>query len=179
MLTLPPKPSFPPTESDPLLQSHGGRANDNNNNCSSITLGCCCSPVAAVVELHGSIARDFYAAERNFLSWLRLSLALMMTGAATLVDFNNSGVKSFPDNNAGYLVFFLAVFTLLASLAVLYHTHEQLALLPHHNHCHRLRLGLRSRPRPLRWSAILVASTTFAATGSALVIALVATAFGH
>ncbi|KAJ2643639.1 hypothetical protein GGF44_001071 [Coemansia sp. RSA 1694] len=178
MLTLPPKPSFPPTESDPLLQSHGGRANDNNNSSSSsssIIIGCC-SPVA-VVELHGSVARDFYAAERNFLSWLRLSLALMMTGAATLVDFNNSGVKSFPDNNAGYFVFFLAVFTLLASLAVLYHTHEQLALLPHHNHCHRLRL--RSRPRPLRWSAILVASTTFAATGSALVIALVATAFGH
>ncbi|KAJ2069962.1 hypothetical protein GGI03_005399 [Coemansia sp. RSA 2337] len=102
-----------------------------------------------------------------------------MTGAATLVDFNSNSDDPrcpFPDNiilsllhrwlisatryigkqPIGLFAFFLAAFTALASLSVFNHTHSQLAALR----------------RPLRWSTTLLSSMTFAATGSALALAL-------
>ncbi|ORX73334.1 hypothetical protein DL89DRAFT_91504 [Linderina pennispora] len=53
--------------------------------------------IPSEIDNKGSTARDFYAAERNFLSWFRLGLAIMATGMAALADFNGSR-NSFPDN---------------------------------------------------------------------------------
>ncbi|KAJ2416669.1 hypothetical protein GGI10_000784 [Coemansia sp. RSA 2530] len=88
----------------------------------------------------------------------------MMTGAATLVDFNSNPHSPFPNDllyrcvmgreTIGLFVFFLSIFTTLASLSVFSYTHWQLATLQ----------------RPLRWSDTLLSSVTFAATGSALAL---------
>ncbi|KAI9501412.1 hypothetical protein GGI25_004495 [Coemansia spiralis] len=120
--------------------------------------------VPSEIENKGSTARDFYAAERNYLSWVRLSLALASTGAAVLTDFRYPGRKKpeYPSflSPARWLnaieakhhwltslcLQFLAAFTLVTTFVVFYHTHSQLAV----------------AKRPLLWSRMLVVSMTLA-----------------
>ncbi|KAJ2722913.1 hypothetical protein GGI07_002989 [Coemansia sp. Benny D115] len=132
------------------------------------------SDVPCIIENSGSTARDFYAAERNYLSWLRLSLTIMSTGAVALSDFSQLR-GHLPDNAnlsrlyiwlirtvekhsdaIGLALFFLAAFTGLVALAIFYHTHAQLALLR----------------QPLRWTGMLMTSVTFAIALASLAIAL-------
>ncbi|KAJ2845814.1 hypothetical protein IWW36_004632, partial [Coemansia brasiliensis] len=53
-----------------------------------VGLGLCGIP--GQIDNVGSTARDFYAAERNYLSWLRLSMAIMSTGAVILANISQS-----------------------------------------------------------------------------------------
>ncbi|KAJ1884551.1 hypothetical protein LPJ81_007069, partial [Coemansia sp. IMI 209127] len=75
------------------------------------------------IENKGSTARDFYAAERNFLSWVRLSLALASTGAMLLTNTSVSALTKFGRGMFAVALHFVAAFTLVASLCFLYHTH--------------------------------------------------------
>ncbi|KAJ2477960.1 hypothetical protein IWW56_004023 [Coemansia sp. RSA 2131] len=167
------------TESDPLLlhsprpyaQSYASTATTSSQvacNDTSVRLG---FSVPAQIDNTGSTARDFYAAERNYLSWLRLSLAVMSAGAVALSDMSG-GHNPFDDAElsrlyiwlaacmdeyneiVGLALFSVATFSALAALAVFYHSHAQLAL----------------ARRPLRWSSTILMSTTFAVTVSALVV---------
>ncbi|KAJ2158400.1 hypothetical protein GGF46_003805 [Coemansia sp. RSA 552] len=130
--------------------------------------------VPSTIDNAGSTARDFYAAERNYLSWVRLSLAIMSTGAVVLGDLSRlrdplwddsrfsriclwlSGHLGRHNETIGLLLFLMAAFAALASVAVFYHTHAQLAV----------------ARRPLRWTNTLLASTTFAIAASALMVSL-------
>ncbi|KAJ2450450.1 hypothetical protein EV183_004288 [Coemansia sp. RSA 2336] len=99
-----------------------------------VGLGLCGIP--AQIDNIGSTARDFYAAERNYLSWLRLSMAIMSTGAVILANISkpdlhpSSRVADYLDEYkeiVGLLLFALAAFAGLAALAVFSHTQAQLA----------------------------------------------------
>ncbi|KAJ1721867.1 hypothetical protein LPJ53_003647 [Coemansia erecta] len=139
------------------------------------TLSLLWTPLPDTIDNCGSTARDFYAAERNYLSWLRLSLAIMATGAAAIdgLDQLRSRMPCKPsvprllywqfDIDDGYgrpigaLLFMLAIFTAVASIAVFYHTHAQLAALR----------------RPLRWSSMLSLAVAFSFAAASLAAALV------
>ncbi|KAI8322756.1 hypothetical protein GQ54DRAFT_249248, partial [Martensiomyces pterosporus] len=126
------------------------------------------------IDNKGSTARDFYAAERNYLSWLRLALAIMSTGMVALTDFNGSK-NTFPGDiemsrfyywlsdlmdsyswPIGVFLFFLAAFTILAALVAFFHAHAQLAV----------------QRRPLRWAGTLLMATTLAIVLSTIVVAV-------
>ncbi|KAJ2105010.1 hypothetical protein GGF48_006355, partial [Coemansia sp. RSA 921] len=93
------------TETDPLLlhstrtyaHSYASTATTSSqvacDDTTSVGLG---FSVPAQIDNTGSTARDFYAAERNYLSWLRLSLAVMSTGAVALSDMSG-GRSPFED----------------------------------------------------------------------------------
>ncbi|KAJ2821382.1 hypothetical protein IWW50_004658 [Coemansia erecta] len=140
------------------------------NDAPSVGLGLLSVP--STIDNIGSTARDFYASERNYLSWLRLSLAVMSTGSVVLADISSlrnpfgdaelsrlyfwqsgSIVEEY-NEVVGLLLFALAVFSALAALIVFYHTHAQLAVVR----------------RPLRWSGTLLMSTTIAVAVSAFVV---------
>ncbi|KAJ1892878.1 hypothetical protein LPJ66_006084 [Kickxella alabastrina] len=140
------------------------------------TMGVAWSAVPSEIDNKGSTARDFYAAERNYLSWLRLSMAIMSMGAVALVGFRQPSNTSPNDKNIfhscywlkavidgynhyiGLALFFLAVFTGLAAMSVFYHTHAQLAV----------------QQQPLRWSGMLLISVTFATALASFSVAMAA-----
>ncbi|KAJ2781089.1 hypothetical protein H4R18_003084 [Coemansia javaensis] len=110
--------------------------------------------VPGAIDNLGSTARDMFAAERNFLSWLRLALAAMGTGAAAVAD-----IAAPPGRSAeplGLLLFSVAAFAALAALSVFYHVTAQLAV----------------DRRPLRWSAALLPAAASATAAAALLAAL-------
>ncbi|KAJ2710703.1 hypothetical protein H4R19_003621 [Coemansia spiralis] len=127
--------------------------------------------VPGKVSNTGSTARDMLAAERNFLSWLRLSLGAMGTGAVALADIaqlhsplrNGGGgggaMRRFLedyDDVIGLLLFSLSAFALVAALIVYGHVAAQLAV----------------ARRPLRWTATLLVSTVGAVAATVLIVAL-------
>ncbi|KAJ2403085.1 hypothetical protein GGI23_000224 [Coemansia sp. RSA 2559] len=114
----------------------------------------------ATIENKGSTARDFYAAERNFLSWVRLSLALASTGAMLLTNTGVTALPRFGREMFAVALHSVAAFTLVAALCFLYHTHAQLAV-----SC-----------RPLRWSRTLSMSMLVAAAVAAISAAVAAAA---
>ncbi|KAJ1831066.1 hypothetical protein IWW55_003325 [Coemansia sp. RSA 2706] len=128
--------------------------------------------VPAQIDNAGSTARDMYASERNYLSWVRLSAAIMGTGAVVLADISQlhnpfSGdverrrlyfwlvewLETY-DEAVGLALFALAAGVLLAALAVFAHASAQLAV----------------ARRPLRWSQALLVAMTAAVAASALVV---------
>ncbi|KAJ2522394.1 hypothetical protein H4217_000779 [Coemansia sp. RSA 1939] len=116
--------------------------------------------VPDTIPNNGSTARDFYAAERNFLSWVRLSIALASTGAMVMADTEVSALTRFGRKVFAASLHFVAAFTLIVALVFLYHTHAQLAVLH----------------RPLRWSRALAMSVTIAAAVTATASAFAAAA---
>ncbi|KAJ2657359.1 hypothetical protein IWW48_004541 [Coemansia sp. RSA 1200] len=116
--------------------------------------------VPDTIPNNGSTARDFYAAERNFLSWVRLSIALASTGAMVMADTEVSALTRFGRKMFAASLHFVAAFTLIVALVFLYHTHAQLAVLH----------------RPLRWSRALAMSVTIAAAVTATASAFAAAA---
>ncbi|KAJ2757572.1 hypothetical protein IWQ57_007058, partial [Coemansia nantahalensis] len=115
---------------------------------------------------------------RTFLSWLRLSLAVMGTGAVALADIAKLH-SPLPDNGRGggrlrrflerydaaigLLLFCLAAFALAMALLVFSHSAAQLAVLR----------------RPLRRSVTIPAATVGAVAAAALVVALTAGSWRH
>ncbi|PIA14072.1 hypothetical protein COEREDRAFT_83021 [Coemansia reversa NRRL 1564] len=145
---------------------------DDRGNGNGIKLGICGVPEA--IDNVGSTARDFYAVERNCLSWFRLSVAIMSTGAVVLGDtskIHNPFSKGMEMKHFyvwlvnyverqkvifGLLLFLLAAFVILAAFAVFCHAHAQLAV---------------SR-RPLRWSNTLLVAITFSIATSSLLVSI-------
>ncbi|KAI9470372.1 hypothetical protein LPJ78_003708 [Coemansia sp. RSA 989] len=167
------------SETDPLLlnapqhtlsryaPSHASTATTSSHisqpNNDQVGLGLCGIP--RQIDNVGSTARDFYAAERNYLSWLRLSMAIMSTGAVILAnishkpDFHPSlyRVAGYLDEYkeiVGLLLFALAAFAGLAAISVFSHTQAQLAI----------------SKRPLQWSSTLLMAITIAVAISALTV---------
>ncbi|KAJ2078976.1 hypothetical protein H4R24_004101 [Coemansia sp. RSA 988] len=124
------------------------------------------------IENVGSTARDFYAAERNCLGWVRLSVAIMSTGAAVMGDISRLRNPFSGDSEMtriyiwlidyverhgvvlGLLLFVLSAFVVIAALIVFCHTHAQLAV----------------TRRPLMWSNTLLVAATFAVATSSLLV---------
>ncbi|KAJ1664951.1 hypothetical protein IW140_002750 [Coemansia sp. RSA 1813] len=119
-----------------------------------------CARLPDTIDNTGSTARDFYAAERNFLSWVRLSLALASTGAMLLTNTGVTALTKFGQDMFATALHLVAALTLVASLCFLYHTHAQLAV-----SC-----------RPLRWSRTLSISMVVAAAATAIASAVAASA---
>ncbi|KAJ2799587.1 hypothetical protein H4R20_004381 [Coemansia guatemalensis] len=143
---------------------------DDRGSGNGLKLGICGVP--NTIENVGSTARDFYAAERNCLSWIRLSVAIMSTGAAVMGDISGLRNPFSGDSEMtrmyiwlvdyverhgmilGLLLFVLSAFVVLSALTVFCHAQAQLAV----------------ARRPLRWSNTLLVAATFAVAASSLLV---------